>query len=121
MFQIDDYELLDRFLRDFHAIAMTPHVLTEVSNHAQHLKGSLGEALFESFARFSADSTERFTPASVLSRGDEFKHFGMTDWALAEAADEVTIITTDFRLAGYLQTEGKEVVNLNHLRQLRLL
>lgn len=121
MFQIDDYELLDRLLRDFSAIGTTPHVLTEVSNHAQHLKGPMGEALFKTFRAFTANAQERFVSSPVLSRREEFERFGLTDCALAEAGDEITVITTDFRLTGHLQAHGKHVINLNHLRQSRLL
>lgn len=121
MFQLDDYELLDRVLQGFRFIVTTPHVLTEVSNHAQHLKGPSGEALIEALAEFASSAPERFTLSSSLGRREEFKRFGLTDCDLWDASSEVTLLTTDFRLAGYLEAEGKRVINLNHLRQSRLL
>lgn len=121
MFQIDDFELLDKLLQSYLSIATTPHVLTEVSNHAHHLKGSLGVALIQELAEFANKADERFAPSQALSRNEEFQRFGLTDCALSECSRESTVITTDFRLAGYLEARGRYVVNLNHLRQPRLL
>jgi hypothetical protein len=121
MFQIDDYELLERFLGSYSSLVTTPHVLTEVSNHAHHLKGPLGEGLLSSLALFARESEEVFASSRILSHREEFIRFGLTDCALSDCSNEVTVITSDFRLAGHLEAKGRYVVNFNHLRQSRLL
>jgi len=120
MFQLDDYQLLDRLLERFDKLVTTPHVLTEVSNHAHHLKGPLGVSLLERFAQFSASTLENHRSAVELSRRPEFISLGIADCALTELGTGITVITTDFRLSGILEAKGHPVLNLNKLRQERL-
>jgi len=120
MFQIDDYELLDRLLLSFESIVTTPHVLTEVSNHAHHLKGSLGESLLNSFSQCSLTTPEIFGSACDSARGEEYLRFGITDCALTALSNDITVITTDFRLSGLLGSQGERVLNFNQYRQARL-
>jgi hypothetical protein len=120
MYQLDDYELLDRLVSRFSSLITTPHVLTEVSNHARHLKGPLGLALMDSFARFSSQCEEQFIAASELERQTEYRRFGITDCGLWSLGRDVTVVTTDFDLAGVLEAKGKPVINFNHYRQSRL-
>jgi predicted nucleic acid-binding protein len=121
MFQVADYELLDELLGGFTSVVTTPHVLTEVSNHARHLKGSFGLMLLDELQKFSNQTTEIYRESKILSERYEFRTLGITDCALAELSETVTVVTTDFRLAGYLQSQGKQVINFNHRRQTRLL
>ena len=119
MYQLDDYEVLDRLVRQFSALVTTPHILTEVSNHARHLKGSLGTTLMNSFTSFSSDCAERFIAAEELSRQTEYRRFGITDSGLMSLGDAVTVITTDFELAGVLRAKGSPVINFNSYREAR--
>jgi hypothetical protein len=119
MYQLDDCELLDQLVGGFGSLITTPHILTEVSNHARHLKGPLGALMMESFAKFSAECAEHFVAASELSKQSEYRRFGITDCGLASLGSEVTVVTTDFDLAGVLQAQGQPVINFNNFRQAR--
>ena len=120
MFEPDDYELLDKLAGKFDSIVTTPHVLTEASNHAHHLKGPLGDALLQTFANFAAGTQEHLLSAAGLAKQREFIQLGITDCALTELNPDVTIITTDFHLAAVLSSKSKPVLNFNNLRQSRL-
>ncbi len=119
MFQKDDFELLDELVLTFHSVVTTPHVLTEVSNHARHMKGPLGESLLKAFAQFSLKTEEHFRAAIGLATRNEFTELGLTDCALADLSSDITVITTDFRLADLRSRSHKPVINFNLYRQAR--
>ncbi|RXH56370.1 hypothetical protein GRAN_3227 [Granulicella sibirica] len=48
---------------------------------------------------------------------DSFDPFGLTDAAIHSAAAETLVLTEDFRLSGFLQTQGIDALNFRHLVQ----
>ncbi len=51
-----------------------------------------------------------------------FPKFGLTDTGIVHSArGRFLVLTDDFRLAGYLQRQGIDVVNFNYLRTAYLL
>jgi rRNA-processing protein FCF1 len=115
-FTAEDFELLDRFLRLFPRIFVTPNVLTEVSNLLD--SGDLRERLQVSLAAVIQVLDERYVPSSDACSVDGFRRLGLTDATLlALAGGGLLVLTADVPLYVELQRKGMEVVNFHHLRE----
>jgi len=121
MFEPEDAVLLRQLLARFSTVSTTPHVLTEASNFANQLSGFQRDVVFRRLGNYASETVERFKNSALLASRPEFVRFGITDCGLSEIGPESTVITMDFRLAGHLHSQGKSVLNFNHLRQSRLL
>jgi hypothetical protein len=108
--------LVDRF----QGVVTTSYVVTEASNLANALSSSTRAAWFSLLAEFAVNTDDRSPELKLLARKDEFVRFGVTDSALTELADEYQVLTTDFRLSGYLRSLGKYALNFSDLRNLEL-
>jgi rRNA-processing protein FCF1 len=114
----DDYELLVRFLAFFERVVTTPHILTEVSNLAGELRDYVKDSVFARLvAGISLLLDEQQVAAVELARYQSFPRFGLTDTAvLHHARGRLLVLSDDFRLSQYLQHEGVDAINFNHLR-----
>lgn len=113
-----DFHLLQTFVYRFQKLVTTPHILAEVSNHADKIKGQFRQNLSQRFAALVELLDERSEPAKTLVQSDAFLRFGLTDAAIScLAKKQFLVLTVDFRLAGYLQKEGVSATNFNNLRQ----
>ncbi len=118
-FAADDFALLGRFIKSFSKRVTTPNVLTEVSNLSSKLPDVIKMAFFATFASQIADYDERFTSSRKLVKSEAFPKFGLTDAGISETGlNEYLVLTDDFRLSNFLQRQGQDVVNFNHLRQI---
>ena len=116
-FTASDYELLCWMLDQFPRILTTPHILTEVSNHAEQLKGKPGQLLVDEITRLSQKADEHYEKSRELVVKDGFRKFGLTDTAIGNLpAGQFLVLTVDFPLSGWLQKRGVDVVNFNQLR-----
>jgi hypothetical protein len=120
MFSQSDAVLLAWLIDRFQGIVTTSHVVTEASNLANALSSGTRSAWFALLAEFVGNTNEFSPPLKLLARKEEFVRFGATDSALAELADDHQIVTTDYRLSGYLHSAGKQVLNFSDLRKLGL-
>lgn len=116
MFSQRDAVLLAWLMDRFKGVATTSHIVTEASNLANALSSSSRSAWFMLLAEFAANTNDLSPTLKVLARRDEFVRFGVTDAALTELADDYQIVTTDYRLSGYLRSSGKPVLNFSDLR-----
>ena len=116
IFSVEDARILQDLLQSFHKIRTTAYVLAEVSNLANQLSGVLREDWFGSLAEFTSITDESHVPTQTLPKLPEFVTFGVTDAALTALTEDHVVITLEHRLSGYLQREGKNVINFNHLR-----
>lgn len=116
-----DFNLLRAFVGKFHKIVTTPHILTEVSNHADKIKGDHHKKIFERFVCLIEQLDERIEPTKLLTKSDAFVGFGLTGTAISSLASKnLLVLTADFPLVGYLQKKNVDVINFNHLRQMTL-
>lgn len=118
----DDFDLLDSLVRRFTHLVTTPHILTEVSNHSDKLKGEAHASLFLAL-RALVMNAEKMKEVSLASANivptDDFLTFGLTDAGILQLAPGNHLVATvDFPLAGRLRTRSVDVVNFNHLRDL---
>jgi len=125
-YTIRDYELLVRLLGCFTVLLTTPHILTEVSNLANSLKGPYKRDWYLNLATLigseqgPAGLREKWIPATELAGMPEFVAFGITDAALAKLSSEALVITEDYRLSGALKGKGTPVLNFGDLRKMQL-
>ncbi|MBD0320928.1 MAG: hypothetical protein ICV87_11380 [Gemmatimonadetes bacterium] len=116
-FTSGDHALLTDFLGLFRRVVTTPHILTEVSNLAGQLADRTRTGVFETLSEGIELFHERHTPASELAAEPAFPRFGIADAAvLHEAKGRYLVLTDDFRLSQYLQSEGVDVFNFHHLQ-----
>ena len=110
-----DFDLLVGFVGAFRTIVTTPHLLTEVSSLANSLPEYIKSAWAAHFALQTSELLEIFEPAIEVMRKDSFEAFGLADAAIHSASDNTLILTEDYRLSGFLLSEGIAVVNLRDL------
>ena len=118
-FTIEEFELLSRFLDLFEKLVTTPNVMTEVSNHLRQLPEYLRSSFFNDFAARLPSFEEHYRSSAVLASSPVFSRFGLTDCAIVDLVKEShLVLTDDFPLAGYLQSQQIDVIKFNHIRTL---
>lgn len=110
-FTVQDATALGDLLRPFQELATTPHVLSETDNFADHAPAHRRQDLKNELIRFIERSPERYRSAKELATFDGFIPLGLTDCGLIDFQQEAVVITTDFRLAGHIQTRNGRAVN----------
>lgn len=116
-FTKEDYSLVVDIFNYFEVKVATPNILTEVSN----LLGQLAEYLKpECFARFAKGISlldEHYILSVDIAQVEGFKRFGLTDIGILNLARSTyLVLTDDFKLSQYLQKQGVDVLNFNHIR-----
>jgi hypothetical protein len=112
-----DYETLQNLIKNFQKVVTTPHILAEVSNHADKFKSESHQRIFSKFISLIDLLEEHFESAKALARSDAFVRFGLTDTAISMlAAKKFLVLTVDLSLAGYLKKKGVDAINFNNLR-----
>jgi hypothetical protein len=120
-FTIQDAILLELVLAKFAHVVTTAYVLAEVSNLANALSGDQRQDWFMKLASFALMTEESHVPTRLLGTRNETIRFGIADSALASLSETVVLITAERPLSGYLQSQGKQVLNFHNLRPLWLL
>lgn len=116
-FTPDDFDCLAGVIQLFKQVVTTPSVLTEVSNLLGQLAERIRLSVFQRFSLGIQRFQEDFTPSRELAQEACFPKFGLTDAGIVHSAKgKFLVLTDDFRLAGYLERQGIDVVNFNHLR-----
>ena len=77
--------------------------------------------LMDKLADYATDISELNIPSADLVKLDIFLQLGLTDAGLRRLAENYTVITTDFHLAGRIFAAGCHSINFNHLRSNQLL
>lgn len=114
-----DFNQLRDFSCRFQRWVTTPHILTEVSNHADKVKEPNHGKFIQKFMSLIDKLDECSETSKLLAKTDAFARFGLTDTAISHLANEsFLVLTVDFPLAGYLQKKGVTVINFNHVRQI---
>lgn len=118
-FDEDDFKQLLDFAVTFQTWVTTPHILTEVSNHADKIKGANHGGFFQHFVSLIERLDECSAPSKLLAKTETFTRFGLTDTAISHLAIEsILVLTIDFPLAGYLHKKGVNAINFNNVRRI---
>lgn len=116
-FSIEDYYLLYNLLNNFQAMVTTPNILTEVSNLAGQLNDPAKSQFFTLLARSITLLKEHYIPSTDTAQTPAFIKFGITDAGIAQIKPYL-VLTEDFALAQYLQSQNIDAINFNHIRVL---
>lgn len=114
-----DFHLLEAIWSEFEHIYTTPFILAEVSNLSSQLPHNFELDYRRRFGTIIEVLREQYVPSRVLAQGTSFLRFGLTDTSIEQlAAQQILVLTDDFRLSQRLAAAGIEAINFNHLRDL---
>ena len=116
-----DFEYVRSFVDQFERVIVTPHIFTEVSNFLGQLSGRTKDECFALLAQHVALATtcEHSPSAESLADKEAFIRFGITDTSIVEvAAEPYLVLTTDYKLNGYLVSKGLASLNYHNFRPL---
>ena len=117
MFTAEDFDYLQRLVAGCKALVVTPHTLTEVSNLTNSLPQWQKGEWSGYFTKWITEGLEeRQIRAVDIVQNDAFPHFGLVDAALFHSSGNTWVLRSDGRLAAYLQSHHRRVINFNHLR-----
>jgi hypothetical protein len=118
-FTVEDYATLLLLLRPFEAVITTPNILTEVSNLSGQLVEPARSDHFRMFAERIRLMDEHYIDSREAAAQEGFVRFGVTDMGiLLLSRNRYLVLTDDFRLSQFLQHNGVDVINFNHIRPL---
>ena len=118
-FSAGDFHLLNKLLGQFHRVVTTPNILTEVNSLSNQLPERAKETYYFVFSRVVTVLEEHYVRSAQAVTLPSFARFGLTDSAITELArSQYLVLTDDLKLAIYLQTNGVDAINFNHLRVL---
>lgn len=109
-FTEQDVVLLDWIVTQFREILTTSYILTEVSNLGSSLSGSQRHLFYARLASYAVTSREAHVSTAQLGAQTETIRFGFADSALCQLCRESVVITSEYRLSGYLADQGKQVL-----------
>jgi rRNA-processing protein FCF1 len=113
----EDFDIAVNFLTRFSHIATTSSIMTETSNLASELSSPLLGDVFLKFIEWVNVLEERYLPGRDIVADAAFTRFGFTDGGISALRDaDYLVLTDDFRLSQYLQSEGVPAINFNHMR-----
>jgi hypothetical protein len=114
-----DFDMLVEMINFFGKVVTTPNILTEVSNLSGKLNVKEKEAYFTDFANHVSRFDEEYAASDHLCSLSHFTKFGLTDAGIINgAAGKYLVLTDDFKLSAYLESERIDVINFNHIRDL---
>lgn len=117
-FTPDDFDLLETIVSFFRCIITTPHVLTEVSNLTEGIKGVRRDEMLDRFISWMSKWQEEYTPTAGLAQAPIFRRLGVADSAVAALGErDWLVLTDDLSLYLHLANAGHDVINFNHLRR----
>ncbi len=112
---MQEFDLLLAILDQFRVLVTTPHLLTEVNSLANALPEYLKPDWYEHFALQTKTWLEVMEPATNVMQETSFNPFGLADAAVQNASANTLVLTEDFRLSGFLQSQGIAAINFREL------
>lgn len=113
----DDYYLVINLLDKFQHWVTLPNILTEVSNLSNQLTGYKKDEYFKIFAKGITLLEENYLESQEIAKTKAFNKFGITDAGISMLSSQnYLVLTDDLPLSNYLQGQGVDVINFNHLR-----
>jgi rRNA-processing protein FCF1 len=117
MYDVADFELLERLLDEFATIATLPHILAEVNSLSSQLTGRVRDAFRVVFRKEISVLAEEHVPSTDAAGRSEFIYRGLTDAAILVASvRHYLVITDDLVLASDLLRTEFDVLNFTNLR-----
>lgn len=115
-YTLEDYAMLLKILGYFQRRVTTPNILTEVDNLARQLPVVEHEAISTVLFQLISSSIEVYVASVDVAQSHMYPAVGLADCVTMSAADEVLVLTDDFELSNRLASIGRDVLNINHIR-----
>lgn len=116
-FSAEDFQLLARLLSLFQRVVTTPNILTELNSLSNQLPEHVKATYYPVFSKIVTTLEEHYVPSVTAVSLAGFLRFGLTDIAIEELAlNRYLVLSDDLKLTIYLQTNGVDTINFNHLR-----
>lgn len=121
MFTEDDFELLVAAMQNFHAVRVTPNVLTEAGNLLDRTRETFRSRVREALVEIVPELQETYVPTAEATRVDQYMRVGLADAATMLASrDRCLVLTDDLDLYLALGEVRTPAINFNHIRSLSL-
>ena len=112
-----DFRHLSSIAGSYDVLAVTPNVLTEVSNFVGQLGDPLRWRVLQVLAALIQQFTEHYIPSRAILQRPEFRWLRLTDMSIMLAAElDLTVLTADALLWDTLTKQDIQAINYNHLR-----
>lgn len=115
----EDFTKLINFVSKFKTIAITPHVLAEISNL---VNGKISDKSFSeyisSFSKRLVQTKEIFINKDQILKNEDLLKVGVTDVSLLASSlnEDIPIITDDLKFFNISAARGASVINFNQIR-----
>jgi hypothetical protein len=119
-YTIDDFDLLLRIIGFFERKVITPNILTEVDNIARQMPEREHAAVADVISQLLLRFLEVYIPSVQVLGQRPYAERGLTDCVTIACAEETLIVTDDFALSNRLSSSGFDVLNINHIRNIRV-
>jgi hypothetical protein len=114
----EDYQTLHNLIDYFGLVVTTPNILTEVNNLPNSLDGKYTSRFYQIFSETIMVLEEHCMSSKKAAGTSEFGKFGITDTTLFYISkSNYLLLTDDFRLSQYVQSQNGDVINFNHIRE----
>lgn len=110
---------IESILKEFGWACSTPHVLAEMSNLLDWIKGDNRLVVLEALSRFVLNASEEHQAAKYLVQTPVYFKLGLSDAGLVALSKSrsLVLITADLSLYHYASNLGVQAINFNHLRE----
>lgn len=115
-YTISDFNLVSELAARFERRLTSPNILTEVDNLCRQLPISEHAGIAESARVIVGRLVEVYQQSLDVVARDDYRTFGITDAVTIAIALNHLVLTDDLRLASFLSAQGRDVININHLR-----
>ncbi|WP_031386552.1 PIN domain-containing protein [Desulfonatronum thiodismutans] len=110
---------IDNLLSKFAWVCTTPHVLAEVANILDWVKGDNRNKVLDFLSIFVQNISEHHQPAKDLVETKVYFQLGLSDAGLVNlsASENLVLITADLHLYQYASGLGVQAINFHNLRE----
>lgn len=116
IFQEEDFDLLLKLISQS-KIIITPNVVTEASNLLESYSVKGQKLGLISLKNIIERLDEEYKSSKELIKLGSFDKFGLSDSSMENFCENnITVVTVDFPLYGYLVNRSCPVINFNHVR-----
>ena len=114
----EDYKLLANFLAKFRSVVLTPHVLSETSNHGFKVPQGRLDAYLDALLSVLQPFHEQQVRKDSVITHDDFRKLGVADTGLIISClkGPYLLLTTDHKLSGMANRNGVDVLLFDQLR-----
>ena len=111
-----DYKLVLDLISRFARRVTIPNILTEVDNLSRQTAEGEHSHISRTMSRLLDNLVEVYRPSASVVGTQIHAQVGLSDALIISLAEEHLILTDDFPLSNRLESAGRDVINLNHLR-----